>query len=358
MQRFRQLLIMAIFLFVGYLFLANTEVAKYAVSDGLKLCATAILPTLFPFFILSELWVRSGNAAEISALSAPVTEKLFHLSGNITPAFLLGIIGGYPIGARTISQLYQQNMITKEDAEKAMLFCNNAGPAFIIGIVGMHVFQSVYTGILLYGIHVVSAILIGIILRPKSCSQKCSHIQITKSYSNRASMLTESITNGGQTALLVCTYILLFSLITKIITSELTDIVPNSHNIPLLGLIELTNGINMLAKSEMSDFIRFIYASFFLGFGGGCIILQSLSLVTPTGLSAKNILIGNILHGLCSALLARLLWPVYSFTSVSVFSNISPQTNMLSQILPTVTIPLIFILITKITTGKRVKNRI
>ena len=359
LQRFKHVLIMALFLFTGYLFLANSEIAKFAVSEGLKLCATAILPALFPFFILSDLWIRSGNAAQIADMFSPVIEKLFHISGNTTPAFLLGLIGGYPIGIRTISQLYLEKFISKDDAEKAMLFCNNAGPAFIIGIVGIHVFHSVNAGILLYVIHVVSAILIGFLLRPKLCAKNQTAIQKPKSIINRTNELTTAITNGGQTALLVCTYVLLFSLIIEIIHAEFSNMIPKTLFVFLSGLIELTNGIHMLAAAGMSESTRFVAASFFLGFGGSCIIMQSLSLISSTGLSTKNILIGKTLHGLCSALLARLLWPVCSFTAVSSFSNITQQSYTRSIILSAIFVPFVFIIfLTKITTGKQKNNRI
>ena len=355
MRQFKSILVFFVFLLIGSLLLIDPGISQAAVSKAFTLCATAILPTLFPFFVLADLWIRTGNAEQISILSAPVIEKLFHLSGNIAPAFLLGMVGGYPVGARTIGQLYKNEQITKEEAEQALLFCNNAGPAFLIGFVGGKVFRSTYIGLILFVIHVSSAIWVGILTRPKKIS-KVPIYNIKKFIkSNISNELTKSITNGGQTAILVCTYIILFSIIIEIAAKVIPS---SSFTIPLLCLMELTNGLDQLIHSQLPMHFQFVFASFLLGFGGLSILLQSSSLLFSAGLQIKKLMIGKLLHGLCSAFFAMLLYPAISQKALPVFYNMGEAKIFLCQNIFGIQIPLIFLFITKITTGKQKNNRI
>ena len=113
-----------------------------AARDGLALCGNVIIPSLFPFFVLASLVVDLGLAAYLGRALEPVMRPLFHISGSCAAAVAMGFIGGYPVGARTALQLYQQGLCTKTEAERLLSFCNNSGPAFILGVVGAGVFGS------------------------------------------------------------------------------------------------------------------------------------------------------------------------------------------------------------------------
>lgn len=78
-----------------------------AVRDGLGLCYNVIIPSLFPFFILSSLVVSLGMAGYLGRLLEPVMRPLFHVSGACAAALALGFIGGYPVGARSALTLYE-----------------------------------------------------------------------------------------------------------------------------------------------------------------------------------------------------------------------------------------------------------
>ena len=81
---------------------------------------------------------------------------LFRVNGSCSAAFALGIIGGYPVGAKTAISLYEKQYCTKAEAERMLSFCNNSGPAFILGVVGAGVFSSGTIGMMLYCMHAVS----------------------------------------------------------------------------------------------------------------------------------------------------------------------------------------------------------
>ena len=71
-----------------------------AARDGLKLCIDAIIPSLFPFFVLSALAVDLGLAGCLGKVFEPVMRPLFNVNGACVSAFALGFVGGYPVGAK------------------------------------------------------------------------------------------------------------------------------------------------------------------------------------------------------------------------------------------------------------------
>ena len=137
--------------------------AAQAVRDGLSLCAGTILPALFPFFILSTLTVESGLAARLGRPLERCMNVLFRVNGSCAAALVLGLIGGYPVGAKAAADLYRNGRCNESEARRLLGFCNNAGPSFLIGVVGAGIFQSAKLGLLLEGIHIFSALLIGLL---------------------------------------------------------------------------------------------------------------------------------------------------------------------------------------------------
>ena len=110
--------------------LARSEETAQAVRDGLALCAQSVVPALFPFFVLSGLFISMGCAGVL----APALGRLPGVSPAGASAFLLGAVGGYPVGARTVGQLRAAGLCGREEGECLLTCCNNAGPAFIFGV--------------------------------------------------------------------------------------------------------------------------------------------------------------------------------------------------------------------------------
>ena len=116
--------------------LCYPQQAMEAARSGLLLCGNVIIPSLFPFFVLSALVVELGLAGALGRLLEPLMGVLFRVNGSCASAVALGFLGGYPVGARTAIELYRKGMCTKTEAQRLLAFCNNSGPAFILGVVG------------------------------------------------------------------------------------------------------------------------------------------------------------------------------------------------------------------------------
>lgn len=338
---------------ICFLFLPQASVK--GVETGLQICATAILPSLFPFFVLTDYWIQSGYADTLSRFLAPVTEAVFHLPGAASSALLLGSVGGYPIGAKTAVGLYEHGYLTKEQTEQALLFCNNAGPAFVLGVLGNIVFQSTVFGILLYIVHLFSAYLIGLLFRPKKRPEQSKTICSAKEHPPISARITTSTVNAGKTVFMVCTYILFFAIITQCIRVSLPAGIASCI---LNGIFELAGGARLLSTLELSLGVKFILASFFLGTGGLCVMLQSQSFIQSSGLSGKKLFLGKSLQGILSACFAALISPLLPKPIPCFATGSAIQQAFILQTMGVASIILILGIFLKESSGKLEKDQI
>ena len=143
--------------------LVQAQTAADAVREGIDLCLRAVIPSLFPFFAVSSLLVSLGAADGAGRVLARPFRRLFRCGGAGCAALLLGLIGGYPVGARTAAELVRRGELSPAEGARLLTFCNNAGPAFAIGVAGVSVFGSARTGAWLYLLHCAAALLTGLL---------------------------------------------------------------------------------------------------------------------------------------------------------------------------------------------------
>lgn len=252
-------------------------------------------------------------------------KPIFNVRGEGAFAFIMGIISGYPMGAKIATNFRKNNICTKEECERLLSFTNNSGPLFIIGTVGILMFGSTTIGLLLFITHILACISVGIIFRfwkinYSSTLSSTSHYANKKyyvSFSNLGEVLANSITSSISTILLIGGFVVIFSSIISILKSSgfinilSTCFFPlfNFINIdtsfinPLIcGFFEITNGINSISSIACKKLsINIILTSFLLGFGGISVLLQVLSITSKTDLSIKPYLYGKILQGILAS---------------------------------------------------------
>ncbi|WAM30734.1 hypothetical protein [Caldicellulosiruptor naganoensis] len=104
-------------------------------KTSILLWAQKVVTSLFPYFLIINVLVNSGMISYISYIFLPVAKSIFKISSHGFLAFLIGILSGYPIGVKIVCSLYKENLISKKEATKLLLYVNNSGPLFIIGTV-------------------------------------------------------------------------------------------------------------------------------------------------------------------------------------------------------------------------------
>ena len=286
-----------------------SEEVSAVMTQTAGLCIRVLLPSLFPFFVLSSLLISSGIVQRCAPRLEPLTRALFGLHGSCAAAVLLGAVGGYPVGAKTVCSLYQQGACEKMDALQALRFCNNAGPAFVMGAVGAGLLGNRQLGILLYGIHLISALLMGVIFHDNNGIVKS--YSITDKETEKMPLIScflQAVTGSFSAFLNVCAFVLLFSVIMCLLGQLplLSRLAPLSHGL-LCGLLELTSGTAALASADLPRRVLLAALSFLCGWGGLSVQLQTVSFLREAGLPCREYLRFKLLHGVLSALLAFLL---------------------------------------------------
>ena len=301
--------------------------AMEAAREGLRLCYNVILPSLFPFFVLSALVVDLGLAGYIGRALEGLMRPLFRVPGACASAFVLGFVGGYPVGARTALSLYQKGMCTKTEAERLLAFCNNSGPAFILGVVGAGVFASSRVGVLLYLAHAAASVCVGLLSRFYRGEEGRREGRAAPTFQAErfTTAFTGAIKNSFLSTLNICAFVVFFTVVIKLLF--LSGVLPGLAGVLgtlfsplgfstrwaerlLTGLIELTSGVwTLTGAGTMSG--RLSMAAFLLGWAGLSVHCQVLSFLGGSGLSVKTYIGGKLLHGGLSALFTAALLRVF-----------------------------------------------
>lgn len=312
----------AVGIFAALLIFPGT--AADAVRSGLEMCAGVIIPSLFPFFVATNLISSLGVSRLFANALSPFGAKVFGVSGHGAAAFIIGITGGYPLGASYIAGLRRSSLISSDEASRLLIFCSNSGPAFIIGAAGVGIFSSVAVGFFLYAVHILSALTLGIILSPRTyhgiiAMQKHSNTRdgqpaVTMSFS---SAFTDAVKRSADAVISVCAFIITFSALCGIL-DEL-DILPAlAGRLSVLtgtelswcralsyGILELGNGIGSMAGLDITP-LNLALAAFILGWGGISVHFQTISMISGTHIKTARYVIGRFFAALIAAATALL----------------------------------------------------
>ena len=286
---FRQSLTAAALIGAMAFLLAENNIVGQAVQEGLLLCAHSVIPALFPFFAVVSLAIGCDFFGILRAWGLPVSAA----------AFVLGIIGGYPLGGRTVGELYRQGELSKKQADNLLCCCNNAGPSFIFGIAGAGVFHSGRIGMALYGIHITAALLTGLLLR-RDAESGVPALPRSKSTS-LPQALVSAVRSAAESMLYVCAFVVFWLAVNALVAGL------SGFTHPLLfGALELTGGILRLR----ADRIGFVMAAGLLGWGGISVHCQTAAVLEGTGLPMGRYLLAKALQGMFSMALAWAVSPL------------------------------------------------
>ncbi len=303
-MNFKKIIMCVFFIAIMTYMILFPEKAVFASKHSLLLCYEAILPSLFVFLICSSFLTKIGFANILEKPFSKIMSPLFGISGKGALPMILGYISGYPIGSVCICEMYKAGDLKKREAEKMLGFCNNAGPLFIIGSIGLTLLGNKHIGYILYGFHILSSVIVGILFRffvktntadKYDCNTSIFGIRLSNA-------VTESISSSISSILTICAYTVLFS----VIISMSFDFFPASkESLILRGIVEITNGISKICDTDVFfDGVqsKLPIISFILGFGGFCVHLQVISIVKKAGLKTDLYFVGKIIQASLSSL--------------------------------------------------------
>lgn len=325
---------------------------------GLNMWWEIVFPSLLPFFIVSELLIGFGVVKFIGVLLEPLMRPLFRVPGVGGFVWAMSMASGTPSGAKLTARLRQEGQLTKIEAERLVSFTNASNPIFIFGAVAVGFFHNAQLGVLLAVAHYLGIITVGLVMRfygkdeaPKDEDKK-KRISIRNAFSALhtsrikderpvGQLLGDAVMSSIQTLLMIGGFIIIFSVINKLlyllgVTAFFANFIEALLGLigldkalsmaTISGLFEITMGSQMASQvQEVTLLHQVIITSFFLGFSGFSIQAQVASLLAQTDVRFQPFFFARILHGLTAGIFALLLWkPIY----LSLLQNEQPTNAM------------------------------
>lgn len=273
------------------LLILDSNTAFHAAEEGVRLCINTVIPSIFPFLTLSIYMNQSLMGIRLPFLK-PVA-KIMRLPVGAESILISAFLGGYPAGAQAVYQHYEAGSISKKTAEKLLAFTNNAGPSFIFGIIS-HMFTQKWVPWLIWSVHIISAIYVSQIIIISEDLTVPSAVKSGKATMERALNATASI----------CGWVVLFKILSCLILKILPADCPDSIQVLLTGILELSNGC--LSLDAISSFpLRFMVCSLILAFGGICVTMQTSSVIK--GLNMRYYFIGKIIQAIISIIVCAII---------------------------------------------------
>lgn len=321
--------VLCIFLFI--LLFLDSEIASEQIRRGMRICFDTLVPSLFPFMVISELLVRSGACEPLSRLMRRPMKALFGISGECASALLLGIVCGFPVGAKAAASLYSRGDISKKDCEHLLSFCNFPSAPFVIFAVGEGMFGSRDVGILLYCTVLFSGLLYGMLFRRKG--SKADSIKVSKavlSNENALSLFSSSVTSAAASVISVCAFVAFFTCIVGTISSLFGAETSSPLRALMFSFFELTSGSAACTLIDQPR-LALILAAAACGWSGLSVFLQIYSLTRTEG--EKLSLVPYIKSKIFCALVCASVTAIITHLIPSLTKNISVAEDAFSSVI-------------------------
>lgn len=349
------------------LILMNPNLLLTAVNRAVLLWATRLFPILFPFYIITVLFIKFGVAQMIGDLLSPLSVWLFRIKPVAGFVILLGMLAGNPQSAVMISELYQNQSINKAEAEHLIKYAVFTSPLYCLGTIGILYFQNLSVGIIVLTSHLVSNFLLGIILRfrspftltnPQINLKDCNQPQTKEPI---GVILSNIIQKGLNIMFMICGYMIFFSIVIELLKQAkllyfiyllltLNEKIPLSYDLfsaLFMGIFELTTFVDTITKLSLNLRLVISLITAFVSFGGLSIHAQIHSILNQIKIPYFTFLRYRLYQMAISACFAYLLHPLLYRDTLPVIKvqYVSERTLLLISLIGLI---LLFIYLLKI----------
>ena len=290
-----------LFCFAFVFITINSSSFALGIKEGLKICFNIVIPGLFVFMVFCLFASKLGAIDRLNDAFYPITKWIVGPNKNLGGAIFLSFMGGYPIGAKILSQMVEDKEISAKLCKRLLPYFINAGPSFLISVIGLLIFNDIRVGVFLYISQIISSIILIRLSLSRDFSVCDSYADNYIKKTTKDNVFISFTSSVYETILAIINlsgYIILFSAIIFVIKSKgITSKV-------LLSLLEVTSGIIEFQSSNSSN----LYAILFLiSFGGLCVIFQAISFFKTIRIDFFRLTFFKIIHGIATALVGRIL---------------------------------------------------
>lgn len=302
MKKIINFLILLFFIYITLqVFLYSNNVTS-SIIFAITIFKNNIFPSLFPFFVLSELLINYRLVEYLNLLLGRLMNKVFKINGSCSFIFFLSMLTGFPSSAKYTKELYEKGYIDLISSTKILAFTHFSNPLFIIGYVGG--LLGFKTAIYILIIHYITNIILGIFIRNKFISNYMTTMPIND-VTPLGIVLKNSIQKSIDTLLMILGTIAFFVMLNSIIT-ELP--LPNILKFFSNCFLEMTSGIYYVSSLSFSMCLKSALICMILSFGGLSVHFQIISIIGNTKIKYQPYLIARIFHALLAGLLVFLTY--------------------------------------------------
>lgn len=317
MKKGISVIIILILIFICFEILTESESILKAVSFSLNIWKTSIFPSLFPFFVLSEIMVKYGFVEFIGTILKKVMNKLFKINGKAAFVFVMSIMSGNPANAKYTRELYQNGDLNEYEATKILCFSCFANPLFILGTVSLLFLNNKKVGLLILLCHYIGNIIIGLFLRnyhPSNQKEKTGlktainamHEKRISNTNTFGQIVTNSLTSSINTLLLILGVMTMCLVLTTIIDNNIN--IGSILQSILNGSIEMTQGLKYISTEPIPLKLKCILSVMILSFGGLSVHMQIVGILSDTKIKYLPFLCCRIIHSIISGILMYIIF--------------------------------------------------
>ncbi len=302
---------------------------------GLRLWWEIVFPALLPFFIATEILMGLGVVHFTGALLEPLMQPIFHVPGVGGFAVAMGLASGYPIGAKITARLRNDNLCSRQEAERLVSFSNMADPAFMLGAVAVGMFGSLRVGVAIAQAHYLSSILLGLLMRfygrrepaPPAVADRENILDkaLRDLYRARVAdgrslgqLMGDSVREAVNTLLMIGGFIISFAVLIRIMSvtglagwfagpaaTILGFLGFGQAAIPPVfsGIFEITLGTDLASQAAVPLVQKAMLASAIIAWSGLSVHAQVASMISDTDIRFWPYFMARLIHAVLAALI-------------------------------------------------------
>ena len=313
-SRIKKFIIICFTIYFAFLILGSEKAAS-GIKKGLSLSVKSLVPSLFPFMVLANFAALSDLKDFFSGIFGKLGEKLFRCPSKYSFVLIFSLLGGYPVGAQLINNMYETGEISIGEAEKLLCFCVNCSPAFIINAIGIGILKNAKAGLIIWISEVLAALTTANFVRVKNSGKE--KIKQEKNINSYTNAFTESVEKSTVSMLKICGFTSVF-VAAEYVLSDLRwiklffNFIYDKFFVNFMyreffdklckGIFEINSGI-FFGENNIEFMGLF---TFLTAFGGIAVFFQIRS-ITNKNISLKPFVISRFFMGFYSAFLSEIL---------------------------------------------------
>lgn len=308
-NKYKNLLIIIILLFIFFEILFNKLIIIRTVMESLNIWVKAIIPSLFPFFVISDLLITYNFIDYIPNKIKRYICRLLNISDSALSILILSMVSGFPSNGRNTHNLYNKGKISMEEASYILMYTHFSSPVFILTTCSLIYLRSEKLGIILLLSHYLSNIIIGILFRNIN-NPILDNFTIKEHKSQNFTInLIKSIRSSIDSLLLILGILTVFLIISSLIINIIHSNLYTSAIIR--SILEMTLGLKYIASLNISMMHKVILFSAILSFGGLSVHMQVMAQIVEDKISCKYYLIGRVFQVLFSIVLSFIFYKIF-----------------------------------------------